>query len=260
MSGSLIKVFVNENMDFFEEDVVMTEWLNVLEMAVKFENEEETERVSTRGPHRKSIAPRSNSESPDKSKSRPALTFEPEEPIKNTGEKIKQISKHIHGKLERRKRKYKKKQIEYIGWYYEEPKDARIRDLIDVIALPNSKEDTDEFFEYIFRTAYMQPQSGEFGFDEFNVIQEQVKPILIGSGFPILVNHAVKALVCCEFYKKLSTPKVNLRFTPLRDLVQNNNKFDLKPILFTKSSKYDLFLTPGREITPLLQSCLLADQ
>lgn len=38
--GALIKNFVDENTDFFREDIVILDWLNVLEMSVKFENEE----------------------------------------------------------------------------------------------------------------------------------------------------------------------------------------------------------------------------
>ena len=38
--GTLIKNFVDDNTDFFREDIVIMDWFNVLEMSVKFENEE----------------------------------------------------------------------------------------------------------------------------------------------------------------------------------------------------------------------------
>jgi hypothetical protein len=150
LSNSLIKSFVNENMDFFEEDVVIMEWLNVLEMAVKFENDG-SENSSSKGIQRKSISgPRSPSSSTEKQKSK--LAISQEHTPKNSASKFKEMSKHIYGKLERRKRKYKKKQVEYIGCHYQEANQAKVRDLIDVITILTDSEENEKFLECLFYT------------------------------------------------------------------------------------------------------------
>ena len=83
---------MNENKDFFEEDVVFIDWINVLEMAVKFENEG-TEAMPTRGPHRKALALSSGaSSSPEKV--RPQSTKR--EKSKKQIQKLKEISYKFH--------------------------------------------------------------------------------------------------------------------------------------------------------------------
>jgi hypothetical protein len=217
LSNSLIKSFVNENMDFFEEDVVIMEWLNVLEMAVKFENDDSENNSSNRIRQKSISGPMSPSSSPEKTKSKPATTQDPMP--KNSVSKFKEMSKHIYGKLERRKRKYKKKQIEYIGWHYQEANEAKVRDLIDVIAILNKSEENEKFLEYLFKTSFMQPDSDIFDHLIYSAVKEYAVPVLFAQGQPIFYNPAVKTLFLYEAYFKITTPSFDLVFDKFKNLI-----------------------------------------
>ena len=65
--GALIKLFVDENSEFFREDIVIMEWLKILEMSVKFENEE-VDSPKRRGGYRKAIKNNDNRFSDEKPK------------------------------------------------------------------------------------------------------------------------------------------------------------------------------------------------
>lgn len=189
-AGTLIKNFVNDNIDFFREDYVIIEWLHVLEMAVKFESEE-NEMQPRRGPHRKPITTqRSDSQSPEKKSSRQSAVDENEP--KAPGSKFREMSKYINSKLDRRKRKYKKKQVEYIAWHYEDINDARIRDLIDVMSVLINNEENKQFYEYLYNTAFMQTGDLEQDQDNVKLVESEVVPTLLSKGRPILLNQAVK--------------------------------------------------------------------
>lgn len=74
-------------------------------MAVKFENED-TEVMPTRGPHRKAIALSSGaSSSPEKVRSQSSQ----QERLKKQIKIYEDLSKKVNQKIERMKRKYKKK-------------------------------------------------------------------------------------------------------------------------------------------------------
>jgi hypothetical protein len=92
-SSVIIKSFVNDNIDFFREDIVIMEWLHVLEMGVKFENEE-SEIGNSRGPNRRAIPGiYGSSNSPDK-RSQGHRSSD----SKLSTQKFKNMSKHISGK------------------------------------------------------------------------------------------------------------------------------------------------------------------
>lgn len=199
---------MNENKDFFEEDVVFIDWINVLEMAVKFENEG-TEAMPTRGPHRKAIALSSGaSSSPEKV--RPQSTKR--EKSKKQIQKLKEISYKIHQKNERRKRKYKKKEIENIGWYYEEANDSKVRDLIESISILSNIEENDNFFSFIFNTAFIQDSSKKFNFENYKLVKTIISPVLFNKGLPILLNTAVKSLILHEFYSQMTNQILKIDF------------------------------------------------
>ena len=196
------------------------EWLHVLEMGVKFENEQ-TEVSSSRGPHRKMIpGPRNSSQSPEKrvSKMQKVTSDEPAS-SKNPASKFREMSKHIYGKFERRKRKYKKKQIENVGWYYEEANDAKIRDLIDVISLMSDNQENEQFYEYIFNTAYMQSKGEQFDEESYEIVQNHISPILLAQGRPILLNQAVKCLLLFESYYKMCAPLLEISYDAYLNLI-----------------------------------------
>ena len=65
--GALIKLFVDENAEFFSEDIVIMEWLKILEMSVKFENEE-VELPKRKGGYRKAIRNHDNKSTDEKQK------------------------------------------------------------------------------------------------------------------------------------------------------------------------------------------------
>lgn len=140
-SSVVIKSFVNDNIDFFREDIVIMEWLHVLEMGVKFENEG-SEFGNSRGPHRKAIpGVRESSDSPEK-RSQDHRSSD----SKPSTQKFREMSKHISGKKERKKRKYKKKQIVNIGWYYEEVSESGIVDFLFC--------EEEQFYKNVFQYAY----------------------------------------------------------------------------------------------------------
>ena len=212
-AGALIKHFVNDNVDFFREDIVIMEWLHVLEMGVKFENEE-MELVSNKAPQRKMIAGQRNSAfSPERKKSSkdPQNISESASNSKNLAGNYREMSRRINWKFERRKRKYKKKQIEYIGWYYDDINDARVRDLIETIIIPPFNKEEQNFYEYINQVAYMQRDSN-FNLKQYDIVKRFIIPYLIQQKYPLLMNLSLKCLYLIESYNKFWNPLLDKKY------------------------------------------------
>lgn len=263
--STLIKHFVNDNIDFFREDIVIMEWLHVLEMGVKFENEE-TELTSSRGPHRKMITNfRSESQSPEKRMSRSHSEMKGEDSnAKNSVAKYSEMSKRIGKKLGRRKRKYQKKQIEFIGWHYEEIKEARIRDLINVISLMPSNKESEQFYEYLFNTAYMQLEGKPFDEANYEIVQNIVAPVLLHHGRPILLNHAVKCLLLFKSYYTLCTPLLEVSYDAFYNLIRRefnyqssieNSRVNYSPWKFTYFNE----TSSSNQVRPDVRSLMVLD-
>jgi hypothetical protein len=183
------------------------EWLHVLEMGVKFENEG-VESQLTRGPHRKML--QQSKEILDPMDDKP-----PEENSKinqhivqpaPSSSKFKELSKHIHGKRERRKRKYKKKQIEYIGYYYEEVNEAKIRDLIEVMSIITNTEFSHKFYDYVFRIVFMQDDDKPFQNESYETVIKDVIPVLLSNGRPLIMSQALKCLYLYEANNRMCNP------------------------------------------------------
>jgi len=172
-------------------------------MGVKFQNENPDSGL-TRGPHRKAIVqPGHTSQSPEKKSIRSQSRYGEGSASKTSESKYKDMSKHIYGKLERRKRKYKKKQTEYIGWYYQEINDTKIRETIDIISVMMNTPENQKFYEYLFNTAYMQNDTDEIDMENYNLVNNVIAPVLLETRKPILLNQAVKSLFLLDSYKRI---------------------------------------------------------
>ena len=208
-AGTLIKHFVNDNADFFREDIVIMEWLHVLEMGVKFENEE-IEFVSNKAPQRKITGQKISANSPDKKKSSKDQQniSESASNSKSLASNYREMSRRINCKFERKKRKYKKKQVEYIGWYYDEINYAKVKDLIESVIISSPNKEEQSFYENAWRIAYMQ-NSAKFNTFRYDDVKNYVLPNIIDPKYPVLMNQSLKWLYLIESYNKFWNPLLN---------------------------------------------------
>ena len=153
------------------------------------------------------------------------------------------MSKQAYSKIERRRRKYKKRQIEWIGWFYEDVNETKVLELLNVITLINDNEDNINFYKYIFNMAYLQAEANDIGDQSYEVVHKFVIPVILNKLTPLIMNQRTKCLFLYQFYSKLwlkiydssiealnslLKPKDNVRYDIMCDIVfvNQNNSFE----------------------------------
>lgn len=256
--STLVKYFVEENTDFFREDIVIMEWLHVLEMSVKFENEE-AENINTRGSGKKMIKSKLDERNNTlRQRKEDSKSIHSGNKLKSA--KIKEMSKSVYGKIERRKRKYKKKQIEYIGWYYDEVKEDKIRELLNIVTFMSDTPESLQFYHYLFNTAFHQHDSKGFSKFNYDLINTNVVPLAFSSHKPVLLTQTLKCLFLYSYYSKLCLPAPEFsiaqiyKTTYINALAYPQNEINSIP-------KYEYFTNKNTErgVSSLVKSIMLVD-
>ena len=112
-------------------------------------------------------------------------------PSPQKSSKLKEMSRQVYEKLERRRRKYKKRQIEYIGWDYPDVETTRVSELVSVITLNNNSKESIQFYNQVHQTAYLQ-QGSDIDRVMYGVVEKYVKPMVFCHQIPLFMSQTIK--------------------------------------------------------------------